>query len=380
MFTALHQMTQMFKVFATISIVFYMAGAQATPCTEKFGIDEWAEKYREGLRARSGVLSDIRSCVGVTPGAAGRLGVVALTGLKVANAAQELTDEQRMNFIRFNANLLWVLAEGNDPTAQHNLAVLHNAQAGTFAQRAIKQDQSIFMYWTRRAASQGEPQAIFNLAMRLSRGAPAIGVAQNLPEAYTLFHHLEQINSQSGGAIQHLLPAALEEKKRLTAALGPSGSVHLGSEVVDFTRLAPTVALDNMVWNSEDNIRAAVARVYALVGARDESALWDSLQACYADALGLRTYMKTHEYCLALDIATTQWFLGFHQHSEEKARKPLAKQYEKTAFLNRTLSALLQAGLTEREAAGRFLKISEVVARETERLPESLRKFVKASE
>ena len=370
----------MCKVLAAISIVFYMAGAHATPCTDKFGIDEWAEKYREGLRARSGVLSDIRSCVSVTPGAAERLGLVALTGLKVANAAQELSDEQRVNFLRFNANLLWVLAEGNDPTAQHNLAVLHNAQAGTLEQRAIKQSQSIFMYWTRRAASQGEPHAMFNLAMRLSRGVPAIGVVQNLPEAYKLFHHLEQINTQTGGALKHLLPAALEEKKRLTVALGPSGSVQLGRELIDFPSFAPTVALDTMVWNSEDNIRTAVARVYALVGARDEPALWDSLQSCYADALGLRTYMKTHEYCLAFDIATTQWSLGFHQQSEEKTRKPLAKQYEKNAFLNRTLSALLQAGLTEKEAADRFSKISEVVARETERVPDSLRKFVKASE
>lgn len=371
---------RVFRFTLAICLLVSATLANATPCTEKFGVDEWIDKYREGLRARSTVLSDIRSCVAATPASAEKFVLIALAGLNLANAGKDLTDEQRVNFVRFNANLLWILADGNDTTAQHNLAVLHNAQSGTVAHRAIKQDQSIFMYWTRKAASRDEPAAIFNLAVRLSRGVPSIGMAPSPAEAYKLLQHLERINRETNGALQLYMPSVDSEKKKLIDTLGLAKTALLDSAPIDLGKLAPAGPVDGSFWNSEENVRDAVSRLYNMVATREETGIWALQQRCYADALGLRMYMKAHEYCVAFDIANTQWSLGVAQRDGESTGQHLAKQYEKNAYLNRILTAFLQAGLTETDATNRFVKIAAIVARETEKAPEALRKSVNTGE
>ncbi len=58
-------------------------------------------------------------------------------------------------------------ASVGNPSSQHNYAALHNARPGGLLSRLFKQDYAIFSYWTRRAAAQGEPRSVYNLAIRM---------------------------------------------------------------------------------------------------------------------------------------------------------------------------------------------------------------------
>jgi hypothetical protein len=358
------KVTRISKAFLGILIAMAASLACADPCAEKINIRIWAEKYREGFTARNQTLSEIRTCIATTPQSEIAFDTLAIQGIRAASSFTETSMEQRESFLRFNADLLWILAEAGFANSQHNLAALHNARPGSLEQTAIRQDLRIFIYWTRQAAAQGEPRAMFNLAARLARGIPELGVAQDQAMAYKLFTQVEKISSATGDVLGLAAPA-LQEKQKLLAALGNGQAVLLDRESLGLAALKPKGPLEGSSWNHEANVRETVMRFYKMRMAQGEEAAWAWQQKCYANILGLRRDSIEHEACVAFDIASTQLAVALSQGAGQAAQKPIATQYEKNVFVLRVANAFMQTGMTSSKAVERVLEVSELVAKAT---------------
>jgi hypothetical protein len=358
------KVTGIWKAFISLLIATAAGLVCANPCAGKIDIQAWAAKYKEGLRARNLLLSEIRTCTTTTPASEIAFDALAVQGIRVASSFTEVPVEQREGFLRFNADLLWVLAEAGFPNSQHNLAALHNARPGSLEQGAIRQDSQIFMYWTRQAAAQGEPRALFNLAARTARGIPEFGLAQDQAMAYKLFTEVEKINSATGDILGLDSPVQ-QEKQKLLTALGKERALLLDSESVDLTALKPKGPLEGSAWNHETNVRETVMRFYNIRMTQGEEAAWAWQQKCYADILGLRRDSIEHEACVAFDVASTQLAVALSQRAGQATQKPIAGQYEKNIFVSRIANAYMQTGMTSGRAVERVLEVSTLVAKAT---------------
>jgi hypothetical protein len=350
----------------SISIPFAMAAglACANPCAEKIDIQKWAEKYKEGLRARNQTLSEIRTCIATAPQSYIAFDTLAILSIKASTSLTEASVEQREGFLRFNADLLWVLAEAGFPNSQHNLAAMHNARPGSLEQGAIRQDSKIFMYWTRHAAAQGEPRAMFNLAARLARGTPELGIAHDPVTAYKLFTQVEKISSTTGDILGLASPVQ-QEKQKLLTALGNEKVLLLDRESMDLTALKPKGPLEGSTWDHEANVRDTVMRFYKIRMAQGEEAAWKWQQKCYENILGLRHDSIEHEACVAFDVASTQLAVALSQRAEKVTQKPIASRYEKNVFISRVANAFMQTGMTSGRAVERVLEVNALVAKAT---------------
>lgn len=97
---------------------------------------------------------------------------------------------------------------------------MYNAEPGSALAKAFKQDYGRFMYWTRRAASLGEPRALFNLAVRLA-GPDALGGVQPDPAtAYQAFVALEPVIDRYKPQLDGLRPVVDQAKRKLEKELG----------------------------------------------------------------------------------------------------------------------------------------------------------------
>ncbi len=362
------------KLLLGCFIVLVAGVAVASPCTEKPGIDDWTRTYISGLHARSKVLAEICQCIQAMPDTRLHFDNIANLGLKISGMSSDASLQQREGFARFNADLLWVLANSGFALSQHNLATLHNAESGTIAQTAIRQDQLIFIFWTRKAAAQGEPRALFNLSMRLSRGVPAIAFAQDPALAYQLLFYLTKINSELGGALGSMMPAVLQEMQKLSVGPGRTQVLAVEKNDIDFAELAPKTPLPGSVWDSAANVDESVSRYYNMQKASGNEAAWAWSQKCYAEVLGLRAYSREHETCIAFDIANTQLTGAFFKRLGDTPQKNMPTQYGRDVFTARILTALMQTGMTMSSAGAQLDQINKDVGAASQKAAEEIMK------
>jgi hypothetical protein len=356
------------SLFCVISL--FSGLTLASVCLEKPGLEGVIKIYGSGLQARAKWLDEIGSCVALTPNLASYFDNIANLGLLSADIGNWSSDDaSRASYIRFNADLLLVLAKNGYANSQHNIAALHNARPGSAAAKAIKQDQEIFIYWTRKAAAQGEPRAIFNLGARIARGVPSLGIAQDNDLAFKLLAHLTKMNVDTKGALEELMPAVQQETKKVSESFDATRMSLLEKQAANLPALAPIGPPPGSTWDRASNVRKSIVLAYTTRKDSGNDAAWRTLQQCYADALLIRSYAREHEGCVAFDIATTQLTVALHGRQPGQASLP--PQYEKNAFTNRLGSGLLSAGLpmktviTEIDEIGKLVDVESQVAAES---------------
>lgn len=318
--------------------------AFADICDKAPTVDEWVSKYLEGANARIKALDEIRLCTATKPARQLTFDTLAVLSLRAA----EMSDagSRRDGYIRFNADLLWILAKNGFASSQHNLATLHNARPGTPTHSAIRQDQPLFLYWTRKAAAQGEIRALFNLAARLSRGVPEAGLTKDAETAYKILHRLLEGSKGLEPQMPELLTAIRNEKARTLADIGTDRAAELVKETWNFASLAPVEPQPYAEWDHLSNAVEALHNLSRLQRSEGKDAVWRYQQKCYADLEDLRTFTRAHEACMLTDIANTQIAQTLHNRPGETPKQNLLEQYEKKAFIERLAGALLKAGLS----------------------------------
>lgn len=201
----------------------------ASPCPDKISFDAWVEAFNGGQQAQQDFLSQLKRCL---PGSGGMQEDVDYLAVESLHALESIPAESQDSFADFIVQALLVNAEAGFPSSQHNYASVHNAAPGSAVQRAVPQDYATFIYWTRKAASQKEPRALFNLAARLADKTPPAGMTQDLPTAYVILAFLEHLNGS--GLPPEVAAYAVETRKRISHQLGAKRTRQLDASFASF--------------------------------------------------------------------------------------------------------------------------------------------------
>ena len=143
----------------------------------------------------------------------------------IIQVLDRLPADKQTAFMHFSSEALKINANAGYASSQHNYAALFNAPPGSLLAKLIKQDQTTYGYWTKKAAAQSEPRALFDLAMRMAVGVPEAGIAQDQDTAYLIINWLEKHlkkaeNTHESAVFQQINPYLDDKKKALIQALG----------------------------------------------------------------------------------------------------------------------------------------------------------------
>lgn len=210
--------------------------AEAATCP---GVDlavrTWAGLVEGPTEGRREYLAKLGACAARTPEFRARVDYVAVDALDAIGAVPE---GSRGRWTVFVADVLRLNANAGEKASQHNLAGMYNAEPGTTLARSFGQDHGRFIYWTRRAASQGEPRAMFNLAVRLAAGDASAGVLPDPALAYQTYLALEPMLIRYRPQLDQLHPVVEGAKLKLEQELGEERTKALKKSAGSFSLAA----------------------------------------------------------------------------------------------------------------------------------------------
>lgn len=210
----------------------------AAPCPERITADMWVNSFGGGQQAQRDFFAQLKACL---PGDEKKQAAVDTFAVNSLSSLEELPKDDQKALADFVVQALLINARAGFSSSQHNYAALHNAPPGSLLQRLVPQDYAVFIYWTRKAAAQGEPRALFNLATRMADDDPGPGVVQDLPTAYTILAILERLYSKEPDLPAGMMAYVVKTKAKLAKKLGKKRVRHLDTTITtfDFTKLAP---------------------------------------------------------------------------------------------------------------------------------------------
>lgn len=216
-------------------------------CLEEITPARWMVQSNEDAQKIGAYLVRLRQCETGRPDiqeAADALSVKFIMSLE-----RIPIDDGTRRLAAFIEKVLLTTATAGDASAQHNYATLHWANPKGHVAQMVRQDEKIFLHWTRKAAAQQEPRAMFNLAIRMMSENPPPGVKRDDITAYFLLRLAqdaveENVEQQIFGP--HLKEALLTLRDRFgrekileledrlydfdTSAVAPDSDESLGSQ------------------------------------------------------------------------------------------------------------------------------------------------------
>lgn len=209
----------------------------ASPCSDPISPETWFKAFAAGRQAQDDFLSQLKQCLPDSQDTQEEIDYLAIESLDLLESIPAESQDSLADFI---ARALLANAEAGFAPSQHNYASIHNAAPGSLIQRAVPQDYATFIHWTRKAASQKEPRALFNLAVRLADETPPPGVTQDLPTAYVILAFLR--NLKDSGLPPPAVAYASEARRKISKQLGPTRTRQLDASLAsfDFSSLATT--------------------------------------------------------------------------------------------------------------------------------------------
>lgn len=204
----------------------------AEPCPAYIPAETWSQAL-EDRDAQGELVAQLKDCLAADKKLQQEIDDLAVDALDALATTPEKEQKPTAEFV---TQVLQINAEAGFPASQHNYAAVHNAEPGTLLQRLVPQDYPTFLHWTRKAAAQKEPRALFNLAVRLADQSPPAGMKQDIPAAYTIFAWLER---NAGGLPPPAVAYAGKTRAQLAKQLGPAQAKKLdaGVKSFDFSKL-----------------------------------------------------------------------------------------------------------------------------------------------
>ncbi|MEY2632746.1 MAG: hypothetical protein RIR00_1400 [Pseudomonadota bacterium] len=326
----------------------------------------WGSMLNAGERTQQAYLRQLAGCLRDEPPL--RTQADALLAATLAQLPG-LPAARRLEVARFALLTLLPVAQSGHAPAQQRLATLFNPAPGSVEATLFAQDLSQFAFWTRMAALQGNPQALFNLASRMVNGAPEAGIVRDRELAYQLLLLLEGrpgLATQPGGA--ELLKFSQTLRGKLATALGAAkvGELQAGLDQFEVSRLLPAASnapagafrLVPVAWSRQDNLDRAVQAFLQLHAQQGSDAVMAELERCYREHSGNAGLTQGLEYCLAFDTAAVEYLsLSYERLARKypgsKSSPPLESQ--RGNGQRRMVRQLLAAGVKAAEPTARAL-------------------------
>lgn len=241
-------------IFATTTTVF------AARCAVEISPETWVKKVGAEQREQAQYLAALKNCLSANEENQGAIDAFALQTLSLLD---KFPADRQAKVANFTKKALELNANTGYASSQHNLACLYNDRPGSLLAKFIKQDQMKFGYWTKMAASQSEPRAVFNLAMRMAVGIKEASIERDLETAYKLLVLLERLspNSDLGKyemeVFREMKPFIAHTKASIEGKLGKKRAKRIAEKTTDFSyaTLAPTRKLLNSYANDKGSIQ-----------------------------------------------------------------------------------------------------------------------------
>ena len=164
-------------------------------------IDELTALFQQKNGAFRLEIGSLDKCISKHPGLKHNINYVAVDILLGIDSGKISAEDDGIEKINNTIAIFELLARHSHYPAQHNLAGLYNPDPTTNVFKLIGLNYEKFVYWTKIAASNGEPRSMFNLAERMARPPEdsADGIASDYETAFMLFtliKHEKYVNPQ----------------------------------------------------------------------------------------------------------------------------------------------------------------------------------------
>ena len=223
-------------IFLTL-ILGWVVTVQAEPCKVKNDPSAWVDALGTPFEAQRDYLVALKHCLDADPEMQAYTDEQWLMFYQGLEHDDSLTASQKEGMTRWLTLILMQNAAAGYASSQHNLAVTFNAPADSLLAKAMPQDMEKFIYWTRKAAAQKEPRALFNLSMRYLYGLPEAGVPQDTEMAYVLLKGaLVEVDKLEGkdSRTDEMHAAYKPFADKMCKALNPAKCAELASLVSEF--------------------------------------------------------------------------------------------------------------------------------------------------
>lgn len=181
------QVNRTFFLLVSLVCVISFFPNTALSCPKKIGGVQIAKTFTEGKGSQQDFIKQLKKCLPGNVGLQEQVDSAIIGLLTVQKELSVLPRNLQKSFVDFNLSVLKINAEAGFASSQHNYAAVHNAEPGSLLFRIIPVNYHIFAYWTRKAAAQREPRALFNLAVRLASKKPTETIKPAPETAYIIF-------------------------------------------------------------------------------------------------------------------------------------------------------------------------------------------------
>jgi hypothetical protein len=229
-------------VFVVLFFLNAIVPVFAGNCPNHLALDSWSRSFGGGENQQFALLKTLKACLPDNKKLQEDVDDVVTDSLmELEKKPGKFSMEAQKSLVDFNLKALLANAQAGLPASQHNYAALHNAQPGSLLQKLVPQDYALFLYWTRKAAAQGEPRAIFNLAIRLADGDEEHHLQQDLKTAFTLFSILQVRQSRKKILPVQILDIVSKGRSNIAEKLGKMevAKIDLGIPEFRLASLAP---------------------------------------------------------------------------------------------------------------------------------------------
>lgn len=349
-------MNKFLPVLVQLLIVFSLAtGTEvfAAQCAVDVSSETWAFKLHANKQQQAEYLAALKPCISNDVKAQAAVDTLAITSL---SDLDELPTDQQSKVADFVIQTLEINARAGYASSQHNYAMLFNERPGSLLTKLIKQDQMTFGLWTKMAAAQGEPRALFNLAMRMAVGLKEAGIAKDLETAYTLLILLEQLSTDPNleigakNVLQGIEPFITQTKAAISSTLGKKRTKQISATAAyfNYSTLAPRQELLNADWDHKNNIQNAVENFLRKQNATGTEDLMKYIKQCYTAASGEKGLTIQLEYCVAFDSVNIEYTSSVYQQlatkqKTKKAQKPQPEETTKSVGIYRIVKEMTNA-------------------------------------
>lgn len=220
-------------------------------CPQKLTPSIFVKAFTADQKSQNAFIKQLKTCLPTNTTLQRQTDDFVVDSLAIVNRFPK-KDQQLV--VDFNLKVLKVNAEAGFASSQHNYAAVYNARPGSLLQKLIPQNYCTFIYWTRKAAAQKEPRALFNLAVRLAAKKPVPYVKHDPQTAYIIFNYLQQYYATNPQLPKQMSKYITKIKAELLQQLGKKEAKKLDAQSMhfNFASLAP----ENM--NSPLNCKGSI--------------------------------------------------------------------------------------------------------------------------
>ena len=175
-------------------------------CYGDFDSNKFTTIYLQGGKLFKKEIEELNKCIPGNPSLKDKIDYIAVEIIRAIDAGKINTGNDGIKKINDVISIFELNAKHGNTSSQHNLAAIYNSDPKSRVFQLIGNDYKKFVYWTKIAASNGDPRSIFNLAVRMaSIPDKSVEVIKSDYEMAYILHYVILLESKKYH-IDYLLP------------------------------------------------------------------------------------------------------------------------------------------------------------------------------